>query len=64
MTADRVLFNVLWTSWMILGMYLEERDLVAEFGVAYREYQQAVPRLIPWRFLARVWRIHARENYS
>lgn len=47
--SDRLLFNVLWTSWIILGSYLEERDLVAEFGERYRAYQQTVPMLLPWR---------------
>lgn len=49
MTSDRLLFNVLWTSWIVLGSYLEERDLVAEFGERYRAYQQTVPMLLPWR---------------
>jgi len=48
-TLDRLLFNVLWTSWIVLGAYLEERDLVAEFGERYSRYQKAVPMLIPWR---------------
>lgn len=48
-SADRLLFNVLWTSWIVLGSYLEERDLVASFGDAYRQYQKTVPMLIPWR---------------
>jgi len=48
-TLDRLFFNVLWTSWIVLGTYLEERDLVAEFGGHYLRYQKAVPMLIPWR---------------
>ncbi len=47
--ADRLLFNVLWTLWMVLGSYLEEKDLVAEFGERYRQYQKTVPMLLPWR---------------
>lgn len=47
MTSDRLLFNVLWTSWIVLGSSLEERDLVAEFGERYRAYQQTVPMLLP-----------------
>ncbi|MFB3896832.1 MAG: isoprenylcysteine carboxylmethyltransferase family protein [bacterium] len=47
--VDRLLFNVLWTVWVILGTYLEERDLVTEFGDKYRQYQKIVPMLIPWR---------------
>lgn len=48
-TADQLLFNVLWTAWIVLGTKLEERDLVAEFGERYREYQRIVPMLIPSR---------------
>jgi protein-S-isoprenylcysteine O-methyltransferase Ste14 len=49
LTADRLLLNVLWTVWVVVGTVLEERDLVAAFGDPYREYQRAVPMLIPWR---------------
>ncbi len=48
-TADRLLFNVLWTGWMVVATILEERDLVADFGDVYRDYQRKVPMLIPWR---------------
>jgi len=49
-SLDRLLFNVLWTLWVVLGTYLEEKDLVAEFGDQYRHYQKTVPMLFPWRF--------------
>ena len=49
LTADRLLFNVLWTAWICVGAVLEERDLVAEFGETYREYRRKVPMLVPWR---------------
>ena len=49
MTSDRLLFNVLWTFWIVLGSYLEEKDLVADFGERYRDYQKTVPMLLPWR---------------
>jgi methanethiol S-methyltransferase len=49
LTADRLLFNILWSGWMIVGTFLEERDLTAHFGDAYRYYQQRVPMLIPYR---------------
>ena len=52
-TLDRLLFNVLWTSWIVLGTYFEEKDLVAEFGVTYRRYQKNVPMLFPWQFADR-----------
>lgn len=47
-TADGLLFNVLWTAWIVGGTVLEERDLVAELGEPYLEYRRAVPMLLPW----------------
>lgn len=49
-TTDRLLFNILFTAWIVLGTLLEERDLVAEFGKTYLNYQSKVPMLIPWKF--------------
>jgi methanethiol S-methyltransferase len=46
-TADRLLFNVLWSAWMIVATRLEERDLAADFGDGYRDYQRRVPMLVP-----------------
>ncbi len=46
-STDRLLFNVLWTVWIVVGTMLEERDLRSEFGRTYREYQKAVPMLLP-----------------
>lgn len=48
-TLDRLLFNCLWTLWIIVGTVLEERDLTIEFGQDYHDYQKRVPMLIPWR---------------
>ncbi len=47
LTTDRLLFNLLWTVWIVIGSHFEEIDLIAEFGDAYREYQKKVPMLIP-----------------
>ena len=46
-TADRLVFNVLWTIWIVVGTLLEEKDLVREFGNEYLDYQRDVPMLIP-----------------
>jgi methanethiol S-methyltransferase len=48
-TADRLLFNVLWTVWIVVGAMFEERDLTQEFGETYTHYQKTVPMLIPWK---------------
>ncbi len=47
LTADRLLFDLLWTAWIVVGSILEERDLAASFGEDYRAYQTKVPMLIP-----------------
>jgi protein-S-isoprenylcysteine O-methyltransferase Ste14 len=52
LTADRLLFNGLFTAWIVVGARLEERDLVTEFGERYRAYQQVVPMLVPWKIPA------------
>jgi len=47
LTRDRLLFNLLWTVWIVIGSYFEEIDLVVEFGDTYRKYQTRVPMLVP-----------------
>jgi protein-S-isoprenylcysteine O-methyltransferase Ste14 len=39
--------NTVITLYTILAIRYEEAKLVAEFGEQYREYQKAVPKLIP-----------------
>ncbi len=47
LSLDRLLYNVLWTVWIIAGTCLEERDLIVAFGDEYHDYQKKVPMLIP-----------------
>lgn len=49
LTLARLLFNFLFTVWVIVAIFLEERGLVSTFGESYQNYQQEVPMLIPWR---------------
>ncbi len=46
-TLDRLLFNLLWSAWIVFGSILEEKELVDFFGQDYIAYQKAVPMLFP-----------------
>jgi protein-S-isoprenylcysteine O-methyltransferase Ste14 len=48
-SIDRLLFNILWTVWIVVATLLEERDLVDEFDEDYLDYQRKVPMLFPRR---------------
>lgn len=48
MTWGHLLFSIGSTGYILLGILLEERDLVALFGDQYRRYRKQVGMLIPW----------------
>jgi protein-S-isoprenylcysteine O-methyltransferase Ste14 len=51
MSASTILINMVISVYFMIGAVLEERKLVIEFGEKYREYQQSVSMLFPWRWL-------------
>jgi protein-S-isoprenylcysteine O-methyltransferase Ste14 len=53
MTTSVLALHLGLTAYIVIGSLFEERRLIAEFGQAYRDYQQRVPRLLPlpWRTL-------------
>ncbi|WP_156685675.1 methanethiol S-methyltransferase [Mycobacterium sp. Marseille-P9652] len=55
MTAGHLVFTLGMTAYILIAVQIEERDLVAVLGDAYRQYRRDVPMLVPLK------RRHATE---
>ena len=49
MTLGHLLFAAVTTAYILVGIFLEERDLVDVFGDEYLRYRDRVSMLLPWR---------------
>ncbi len=55
MSIGHLLFTLMTTAYIFVAVkFLEERDLVAQHGENYRDYQRTMPKLVPWPTLAPV----------
>jgi protein-S-isoprenylcysteine O-methyltransferase Ste14 len=48
LTRGHLLFAGMMTLYILIGVFLEERDLTRAFGSAYEKYREQVPMLVPW----------------
>ncbi len=47
MTASRLVFDIAMTTYVFIGIYFEEKTLVADLGAEYEAYRHEVPSVIP-----------------
>jgi protein-S-isoprenylcysteine O-methyltransferase Ste14 len=62
MTLDHLVFNIGMTTYILIGIYHEERDLAKLFGQQYDHYRLRVPKLIPFSKSGRKMGLRSPES--
>ena len=65
MDVSAIIVNVILTSYLIVGTYLEEKKLVKEFGEKYLTYKKRVSMILPYKWLkAMIKNLHGPPNLA
>ncbi|MCX6281463.1 MAG: NnrU family protein [Bacteroidetes bacterium] len=51
--STRLIINIILSLYLVIGTMLEEKKLLSEFGNVYRDYQEEVSMLFPWKYIKR-----------
>jgi methanethiol S-methyltransferase len=63
-TLRELIINLILSTYLVIGTFLEERKLVLQFGDRYREYQHHVSMFIPLKWLKSRLPMLTRTAYS